>query len=76
MATIQVRDIPDRVYEVLARRARAAGKSLQSYMLEQIERLAGQPTDDELFDLAGERLASRGPMDVGTILADLTAGRR
>jgi antitoxin FitA len=32
VATIQIRDIPDDVHEELRRKARAEGKSLQSYM--------------------------------------------
>jgi antitoxin FitA len=32
MATIQIRDIPDDVYEGIRQRARAAGQSLQAYM--------------------------------------------
>jgi plasmid stability protein len=32
MATIQIRDIPDDVYEGIRERARAAGQSLQAFM--------------------------------------------
>jgi antitoxin FitA len=40
MATIQVRDVPDDVAEIYRRRATASGKSLQSYMREQLIALA------------------------------------
>jgi plasmid stability protein len=36
MATIQVRDVPDDVAEIYRRRAEASGRSLQSYMREQL----------------------------------------
>jgi antitoxin FitA len=36
MATIQVRDLPDDVAETYRQRAKASGKSLQSYMREQL----------------------------------------
>ena len=44
MATIQVREIPEDLYEVLRRRARRAGQSLQAYMRDQVMALAQQPT--------------------------------
>ncbi len=40
MATIQVRDVPDDVAETYRRRAQASGKSLQSYMREQLIAMA------------------------------------
>lgn len=77
MATIQVRDIPEDVYEVIHRRARAAGQSLQSYMREQIVALADEPTDEELLE-AGEKLIGRSGrrVELDDLLADLDAERR
>jgi hypothetical protein len=43
-ATIQVREIPEDLYEVLRRRARRSGQSLQAYMRDQVVALARQPT--------------------------------
>jgi hypothetical protein len=40
VATIQIRDIPDDVYEAMRREAKAAGQSLQAYMREQVTDLA------------------------------------
>jgi plasmid stability protein len=40
MATIQIRDIPEDAYETIRRRAKAEGKSLQSYMRDQVVTLA------------------------------------
>ena len=47
MATIQVREVPEELYEVLRRRARRAGQSLQAYMRDQVVALAQRPTKDE-----------------------------
>ena len=40
MATIQVRDIPEDVYDEYVRQSRAAGQSLQAYMRIQLVELA------------------------------------
>ncbi|MFP5019941.1 FitA-like ribbon-helix-helix domain-containing protein [Pseudonocardia phyllosphaerae] len=49
MATIQIREIPEDVYEVIRRRARAAGRSIQSYMREVVIETAARPTPGEVF---------------------------
>lgn len=36
MPTIQVRDLPDDVYDMIRRRARESGQSLQAYMRHQL----------------------------------------
>ena len=48
MATIQIRDIPEEDYEVMRRRARRAGQSIQAYMRDRVQELASRPTADEL----------------------------
>lgn len=58
MATIQIREIPEDAYEVIRRRARAAGKSIQAYMRDQVIELAGHPTADEAWDAVEEVLSS------------------
>ncbi|HWB71311.1 MAG TPA: hypothetical protein VG452_03770 [Egibacteraceae bacterium] len=77
MATIQIRDVPEDVYQVFHRRARAAGKSIQAYMLDQVRLLAAQPTDEELFAAAEDLATAAGrAVDVGVLLADRDADRR
>lgn len=49
MATIQVRDIPDDVYETIRRRAREAGQSLQAYMRDQVVALGSRPDRAEIL---------------------------
>ena len=47
MATIQIREIPEKAYEVLRRRAREAGQAIQGYMRDHILAMAARPTKDE-----------------------------
>lgn len=49
MATIQIREIPEEAYEILRRRARTAGQSIQAYMRDQVVGLASRPTTDEAW---------------------------
>ncbi len=58
MATIQVRDLPDDVAETYRRRAEAAGKSLQSYMREQLIAGARRRDKSELMAIVEQTLAS------------------
>ncbi|HTP17721.1 MAG TPA: hypothetical protein VMK13_18045 [Streptosporangiaceae bacterium] len=78
MATIQVREIPEELYEVLRRRARRAGQSMQAYMRDQLVALAGRPTKDEaLEEIEAVLQRARGAEPTaGSIVEDLTAGRR
>lgn len=79
MATIQVRDIPEADYEVLRRRARAAGQSIQAYMRDRVRELAQRPSPDELraaitaFHDAHPRLE---PFDPVEIVTGIDADRR
>ncbi|MEQ3550693.1 antitoxin [Pseudonocardia nematodicida] len=73
MATIQIREIPEDVYEVIRARARAAGRSIQSYMRDVVIEAAARPTADEIF-AAVDEVSSRTSATAVTrerILADL-----
>jgi plasmid stability protein len=50
MPAVQIKDVPDDVHEVLRRRARAAGQSLQEYLRGTLIAQARQPTLREIFD--------------------------
>jgi plasmid stability protein len=78
MATIQVREVPEESYEVLRRRARRSGQSIQAYMREQVIALAARPTKDEAIESIERALADDGgPEPTATdLLADLAADRR
>ncbi len=77
MATIQIRDISEDAYEIIRRRARAAGQSIQAYMKKAIERMARQPDDDEIFaDLERFVEAQGVKLDIEALLEDIDEGRR
>ena len=78
MATIQVRELPEESYEVLRRRARRAGKSLQAYMRDQLVELAGRPTKEEAIDQVNAvlaRMSGEAPTPA-SIVEDVRAERR
>ena len=79
MATIQIRDIPDDVYETIRHEAQAAGQSLQAYMRrELIEQVRRRTRKAAVFAELDQLLAR----DSGTgvrrdqVLADLDEDRQ
>jgi plasmid stability protein len=78
MATIQIREIPEGAYEVIRKRARAAGRSIQSYMRDWVVDFASRPTTEEaLAAMEAAREASETPgATPESIVADLAADRR
>ena len=77
MATIQIRDVSQEAYEVIRRRARSEGQSIQGYMKKQIERLAREPDEDALFGDVERFVDAHGiRLDVEALLSDLDADRR
>ena len=71
MATIQIRDVPEDVYEVIRKRARDASQSIQGYMKTQIVRLASEPDEDELFAEVESFIDTQGiRLDMDALLAD------
>ncbi len=78
MATIQVRELPEETYEVLRRRARRAGQSIQAYMRDQLVALAARPTKEEAvatIEAILDRQRGEDPTP-GSIADDLAAERR
>jgi len=78
MATVQVRELPEETYEILRRRARRAGQSIQAYMRDQLIALAGRPTKQEALD-AIEAILGRiiyEEPSTASILEDIAAERR
>lgn len=78
MATIQIREIPEDAYEVIRKRARAAGRSIQSYMRDVVIEFACRPTTEEALAAIDAALAASDTPGVSreSILADLAADRR
>jgi antitoxin FitA len=56
MATIQVRDVPEDVAQTYRRRAQASGKSLQSYMREQLIAMARRRDKAEVMAVVEQTL--------------------
>lgn len=61
MSNVLVREVPEQVHERLRALARAQGKSLQQYLLEELEQLASRPSMAEVLD----RIASRSGGRIG-----------
>jgi len=60
MALIQIRDVPDSVRDELARKAAAAGQSMQSYLLGELTKLAERPSMAEIAQRAQARARASG----------------
>jgi hypothetical protein len=58
MAIVQVRDVSPETHAALTARAERSGMSLSEYLRHELERLAAQPTMEEML----ERVASREPV--------------
>lgn len=75
-STITIRNVPEPTRNVLAARAAAEGKSLQEYMLGQVNDLAARPTVAEVVARARTRVEASGhPIGTDQILAALRADR-
>jgi len=60
MALIQIRDVPEPVRDELARKAAAAGQSMQAYLLGELTKLAERPSVAEIVRRAQERARASG----------------
>ena len=69
MATIQIRDVPDDVYENIRRRAKAGGQSIQAYMREQIIDQARRRSKEEA--LAAIQAAMAAEQSPGTTVESI-----
>jgi plasmid stability protein len=77
VATIQIRDIPEEVYETIRLRARAAAQSIQAYMRDQVIAMAAQPTKEEVVAAIEAVLAREGTaVTMADILSDRDVERR
>ena len=78
VATIQIRDVPDDVYETIRHRAKAGGQSIQAYMLAQVTAHARRKTKEEAlaeFDEVMARGNSPG-LTVDSVMEALEEVRR
>ena len=76
MARIQISEVPEETYELLLRRARAAGQSLQQYMRQELIALARRQSKAESVAAVVEiRSRISRPVAVEGIVAALLEGR-
>lgn len=66
MALIQIRDVPEPVRDELARKAAAAGQSMQAYLLGELGKLAQRPSMAEIV----RRAQARGKATGSTVTMD------
>lgn len=78
VATIQIREVPEDAYEVIRKRARSEGRSIQSYMRDWVIDFAAHPTAQEVMVALEAVLANHDTPGATreSIQADLTADRR
>ncbi|MHB1594296.1 MAG: hypothetical protein ACYCO9_18605 [Streptosporangiaceae bacterium] len=60
MVLIQIRDVPEPVRDELARKAAAAGQSMQAYLLGELSKLAQRPSMAEIVRRAQARAKATG----------------
>jgi antitoxin FitA len=62
MPSVQIKDVPEEVHDVLRRRAALAHQSLQEYLRSRLIEEASGPTLDEVLDRAGGRSGGSVPL--------------
>jgi plasmid stability protein len=74
---ITIRNVPEEVRDELASRAALRRQSMQQYLREELERLAGQPSvETVLEDVRRRKEASDSNVTVAQILETLDTNRR
>lgn len=74
---ITIRAVPEELRDELAARAALEGKSMQEYLLAELERLAARPTIDAWLEQVRKRKrTSRARVPAKKILKERDAGRR
>ncbi|MGO1591775.1 MAG: FitA-like ribbon-helix-helix domain-containing protein [Ancrocorticia sp.] len=74
--SVTIRHVPDHTRDLLAQRASRSGRSLQEYLLNELERLAREPSIDDWLSSAREFAKSNSQESADLILSDLDADRR
>src|SRR6185312_11314666 len=76
MPLIQIRDVPEAVRDELARKAAAAGQSMQAYLLGELTKLAERPSMAEIVRRAqGRARASGSTVTMDDAVAAVRAAR-
>lgn len=70
MPSIQVKNVPAEVHEALQRQARGQRRSLQEFLLLELERIADRTTLDEILDRAQGRKTNVSNEEVVRIIRE------
>jgi len=73
--TLTIRNVSGETHRVLTARAAASGRSLQEYLLAEIDRLAAKPSVEETLARARARVERTGGVDSERILDVLASDR-
>lgn len=64
MPSIQIKNVPEDVHRALQGRARSSGKSLQEFLLGQLQEIADREVMDEIFERARDRKIDLAPAEI------------
>ncbi|WP_219415730.1 FitA-like ribbon-helix-helix domain-containing protein [Pseudonocardia nigra] len=77
MPAITIRNVPEHVRDELAARAARSGRSLQEYLLAELEAKAAYPEpEDWIAQVRAQARAHGGDLTIDELLADKDADRR
>lgn len=74
--SITVRNVPNETRDALAERAARSGRSLQEYLVGELERLASEPSVEDWVGASRQLAATIAPEAAANILAARDADRR
>jgi hypothetical protein len=77
MTAITIRNVPEHVRDELAARAARSGRSLQEYLLGELEQIAAVPDPDDWLGRVRSRARSIGAdLTIDELVADKDADRK
>ena len=74
--SITIRHVPDHTRDLLAERAARTGRSLQEYLLSELQRVATEPSVDDWLSEAREFASTNSQESADRILSDRDAARQ
>lgn len=74
--TLQIRNVPEELHEVIAERARRQGLTISQYLLRRIAQIEGKPEIGDVLDAHWARAQGRKRARAGTAAALLGEDRQ
>lgn len=74
--TLQIRNVPEELHEVIEKRARAAGLTISQYLLRRIAQIEGKPEIGEVLDAHWQRSQTYKRASPGTAAMLLAEDRQ